>query len=97
MGAAPRSDLEGLGMSKLSTKARKDLPAEDFAGPDRSFPIPDKDHAEAAIIDAPEAERHGSITASEKETIDKRAEAKLDKHPTRIAIRKASHTVQSRG
>jgi hypothetical protein len=32
-------------MAKLSSKARKDLPADKFAGPDRSYPIPDKSHA----------------------------------------------------
>jgi hypothetical protein len=32
-------------MAKLSAAARKKLPASTFAGPDRSFPIPDKSHA----------------------------------------------------
>jgi transposase len=36
-------------MAKLSAKARKKLPAKDFAGPDRSFPIEDKNHARAAL------------------------------------------------
>lgn len=34
---------------KLSTKARKALPDSTFAGPGRSFPIPDKNHAKAAL------------------------------------------------
>ena len=38
-------------MAKLSTKQRKKLPASTFAGPDRSFPIPDKKHARAALMD----------------------------------------------
>lgn len=32
-------------MAKLSAAARKKLPASDFGGPDRSFPMPDKSHA----------------------------------------------------
>lgn len=35
-------------MSKLNARARKALPASDFAGPNRSYPIPDKNHAKAA-------------------------------------------------
>lgn len=83
-------------MAKLSAADRKDLSDDEFAGPDRSFPIEDDNHARAAIIDAPKAEAAGSITAEEKETIDRKAEAKLDKHPTRVAIRKASAAVRGR-
>ena len=36
-------------MSKLTTKRRKALPAASFAGPDRSFPINDPNHARAAL------------------------------------------------
>lgn len=32
-------------MAKLSTKARKALPTNQFAGPNRSYPIPDRSHA----------------------------------------------------
>lgn len=32
-------------MAKLTTKQRKALPATAFAGPNRSFPIPDRSHA----------------------------------------------------
>ena len=32
-------------MAKLSTKSRKALPASKFAGPNRSYPVPDKAHA----------------------------------------------------
>ncbi len=35
-------------MAKLTTKERKALPASDFAGPDRSYPVPDRAHAIAA-------------------------------------------------
>jgi len=36
-------------VSRLTSKERKALPSSDFAGPGRSFPIPDKNHARAAL------------------------------------------------
>jgi hypothetical protein len=36
-------------LAKLSTKARKSLPKADFAGPDRSYPIPDASHGRNAL------------------------------------------------
>ncbi len=39
-------------MAKLTTKARKALPAKDFAGPKRSYPIQDKSHARNALARA---------------------------------------------
>lgn len=39
-------------MAKLTTKRRKALPAKDFAGPDRSFPIEDENHARNALARA---------------------------------------------
>jgi hypothetical protein len=47
-------------MAKLTSKERKHLPAKDFAGPDRSFPIPDASHARnalARVANKPEAEK----------------------------------------
>jgi hypothetical protein len=32
-------------MADLTTKARKALPASDFGGPGRSYPMPDRAHA----------------------------------------------------
>lgn len=32
-------------MAKLTAAARKKLPSSKFAGPDRSYPIPDRAHA----------------------------------------------------
>lgn len=37
-------------MTRLTAKARKALPGSAFAGPGRSFPVQDKDHAEAAAM-----------------------------------------------
>ncbi len=35
-------------MAKLTTEARKKIPTSKFAGPDRSYPVQDKNHARAA-------------------------------------------------
>lgn len=83
-------------MSRLTPAGRKSIPTDEFAGPDRSFPVEDRDHAEAAIEDAPKAEAAGSITPEERAVVDRKAEAKLDKHPTRVAIRKATAAVRGR-
>ncbi len=36
-------------MARLKKAQRAKLPAKDFAGPNRSYPITDKNHARAAI------------------------------------------------
>jgi hypothetical protein len=60
-------------MSKLSTKQRKSLPASKFAGPNRSFPVNDKVHAEKALQLSGRSEKAGNITAAQKATIDAKA------------------------
>jgi hypothetical protein len=39
-------------MAKLTAKRRNALPKYDFAGPDRSYPIPDASHARNALARA---------------------------------------------
>jgi len=39
-------------MAKLTWKQRSELPAKEFAGPNRSFPIEDKNHARNALARA---------------------------------------------
>ena len=39
-------------MAKLTAKTRNALPAKDFAGPGRSFPIEDRNHAVNALARA---------------------------------------------
>jgi hypothetical protein len=41
-------------MAKLTSKARSAIPTSKFAGPDRSYPIPDKAHAANAKARAAE-------------------------------------------
>lgn len=36
-------------MGKLDTKDRAELPKGDFAGPDRSYPVSDENHARNAL------------------------------------------------
>lgn len=66
-------------MAKLTPKARKAIPTKKFAGPKRSFPVEDKKHAKAAILDAPAAERAGHITPMQKAMIDRKARRELNK------------------
>lgn len=36
-------------MAKLTTRQRSNLPASDFSGPDRSYPVNDMSHARNAL------------------------------------------------
>jgi len=58
-------------MAKLSAKARSKLPDSAFAGPGRSYPVQDKNHARAALSMLHNAPK------SEQPKIRARAEAKL--------------------
>ena len=61
----------GLLMAKLTQKARAKIPSSQFAGPGRSFPIPDAAHARAAIM--------LSKFAPDPAAVKAKAEAKLKK------------------
>lgn len=60
-------------MARLTAKQRKALPASDFAGPNRSFPINDKNHARAALG------RINNAPASARPKIRAKADAMLKK------------------
>lgn len=64
-------------MPKLTAKARKSLPAKAFAGPDRSYPIPDKSHAANAKARATQAVNAGRMSKAEEKKINRKADAKL--------------------
>ncbi len=66
-------------MSKLSKQARAAIPASKFAGPNRTYPIPDKNHARAAITGASHAEHVGNISAHEAAVIKATARRMLKK------------------
>jgi len=67
-------------MAVLTTAKRKNIPAGQFAGPGRSFPIPDKEHARLAISGASRSEHVGNISASTAASIKAKARRKLG-HP----------------
>lgn len=58
-------------MGRLTAKTRGNLPAKDFAGKGRSYPIEDAGHAKAAIARAKE------FHPSDEASIVRKAEAKL--------------------
>lgn len=62
-------------MARLTSRARAALPKSTFAGPHRSFPMPDKGHASAALQDLPKAK---GLSSSEKAHIRARADRMLD-------------------
>lgn len=66
-------------MATLSTKARKSLPSKDFAGPGRSYPVPDKSHAANAKARASQAVNAGRMSKSTESKIDAKANKKLKK------------------
>lgn len=66
-------------MAKLTTRARKRLPRGDFAGPGKSYPIPDKSHARNAKARASQAVNAGRMSKSEESRIDAKADRKLGK------------------
>ena len=66
-------------MAKLTTKARKALPSSTFAGPGKSYPIPDKAHAANAKARATQQVNAGNLSPSAKATIDAKANKVLGK------------------
>ncbi len=64
-------------MAKLSSRARKSLPTKDFAGPDKSYPIPDRAHAANAKTRATQAVKAGRMSKSLAARIDAQADRKL--------------------
>ena len=64
-------------MAVLSAADRRAMPAKEFAGPGRSFPVGDKVHARMAISGATRSERAGTISSSEEASIKAKARAKL--------------------
>ena len=60
-------------MAKLTTKERNDLPKKEFAGPDRSYPVPDRSHAANAKARAQQQYNKGHISLSMLHHIDEKA------------------------
>jgi len=66
-------------MARLTAKRRKELPAKDFAGPGRSFPVDTKGRAVAAKGRATQAVKAGRMSKGEEARIDAKADRKLGK------------------
>ena len=60
-------------MAKLTFKARKKLPSDKFAGPDRSYPVNDKSHAVAAKGRATQAVKAGRMSEASADKIKAKA------------------------
>jgi hypothetical protein len=66
-------------MAKLTTKARKALPKQDFALPGGRYPVEDKSHAANAKARATQMVKKGKLSPSEKSKIDAKANRVLGK------------------
>jgi len=61
-------------MAKLTTSKRKKLPKSDFGLPgEKKFPMPDRSHAANAKSRATQGVNNGTLSASQKSTIDAKA------------------------
>ncbi len=66
-------------MAKLTTAKRNKLPKSEFAGANKSYPIPDKSHAKNALARASQQYNAGNLSAGQKAKIDSKARRKLGK------------------
>ncbi|MFP5229998.1 MAG: hypothetical protein ACLGXA_20470 [Acidobacteriota bacterium] len=64
-------------MSKLNAAKRNALKSSQFAGPDRTYPVPDPSHARDAKARASQAVNAGRMSSSEEEKIDAKADRVL--------------------
>ena len=66
-------------MAVLTAAIRKRMPKKQFAGPGKSFPIPDEEHARLALQFVGRSEAKGNITPMQAAIIRRKASAKLGK------------------
>lgn len=66
-------------MAKLTSGQRKKLPKAEFAGPNRSYPVPDKSHAANAKARASQAVKAGRMSKGQEAKIDAKANKVLKK------------------
>jgi hypothetical protein len=67
-------------MAKLTAAKRKAMPKSDFAGPGRSYPVPDRSHAANAKARASQAVDAGRMSKSEEGRIDAKANKVLGQY-----------------
>lgn len=66
-------------MARLSASQRRNLKPSQFAGPGRSFPVPDRSHAANAKARAKQALKAGRISKAEYDRIVAKANRVLGK------------------
>jgi hypothetical protein len=66
-------------MPKLTVKARAALPKSDFALPGGRYPVEDRAHAANAKARATQQYRAGNLSAADRATVNRKANAKLGK------------------
>ena len=64
-------------MAALTTKSRNALPASSFAGPGRSYPVNDANHARNALARASQQLSAGRLSRAVYDRIVSKARAKL--------------------
>ena len=67
-------------MAKLTDKQRNKMPASEFAGPDKSYPVNDRSHAANAKARAEQQYEKGNLSKAERDKIDAKANKKLGKN-----------------
>ncbi|MDF7674080.1 hypothetical protein PT277_07185 [Acetobacteraceae bacterium ESL0709] len=70
-------------MTRLTAKERRALPDSAFAGPNRTYPVPDRTHAANAKARATQAAEEGRIPVSEEKAIDEKADEVLEEDHAR--------------
>ena len=68
-----------VNMPELKTKTRKKLPDSSFAGPGRSYPVPDKKHAINAKARASQQVNKGNLSKSQAAKISAKANKVIEK------------------
>lgn len=66
-------------MAALTTSARKRLPLNVFAGPNRTFPVPDPSHARNALARASQAVNAGRMSSGQASAIRAKAREVLER------------------
>lgn len=66
-------------MAKLTAAKRNKIPTKEFAGPDRSYPVNDKNHAANAKARATQMVKKGKLSPATAAKIKAKANKKLGK------------------
>lgn len=70
-------------MARLTAAKRKSMPASEFAGPDKSYPVNDRAHAANAKARASQQVNSGRMSPGTEAKIDTKADRVMGKKPMR--------------